>query len=110
MKAEIVLKCDGRIEDGFIFCSGVENVILDLEAAETNEKYLDLLDYLGKIVGIFHKSIIDTNIIGNVFYKMFEWEFISEKKYNNLFKLFHTHKMCGLLMIARIKNDTTRNS
>lgn len=105
MKAEIVLKCDGRVEDGLVFCGGAENIILDLEEVVSNEKYLDFLDYLGKVVGIFHKQIMDTNVIGNVFYKMREWEFISEKRYNNLFKLFHLHRQCGLILFARLKGD-----
>jgi hypothetical protein len=53
MKALLVLKCEGRIDDGFRMCSGVENVILDLEKIELTINYKDLIKYLDSVVKLF---------------------------------------------------------
>ena len=37
MKAVVVLGCEGRQDDGFDFCNGVENIIVDLEKIESKE-------------------------------------------------------------------------
>jgi hypothetical protein len=43
MKAFLILSCEGRQDDGFHFCNGVENIILDLEKVEASKDYVNLI-------------------------------------------------------------------
>ena len=40
MKAKLILKCEGRQDEGFNFCSGVSNIIIDLEKIEKHKHLL----------------------------------------------------------------------
>jgi len=103
MKAEIILKCDGRTEKGLVFCSGVENVILDLEAVKAHENYTKLLEYLNNIARIFEAPCFKQNTISNTLHKIYEFGFLEEGRYNHIFRLVYLHRPCGLSLLARLK-------
>jgi len=105
MKAVIVLECERHQEDGFHFCNGVENIILDLESIKNTENYFNLIQYLDKVVKIFDGPCNKSHLISNAVYKLFEWSYIDEKKQNQLAYFYNMHRRCHLLMSARPKTE-----
>lgn len=100
MKAVIILKCEGRQDDGFRFCSGVQNIILDLEKIENTEQYVGLIKYLDGVTKIFNGPCLTPHIISNALYKLYEMEYITEKMYKYFAYFYEMHKRCGLILIA----------
>ena len=105
MKAVIILSCEGRQDKGFNFCSGVENIVLDLDGLEVTDSYLDLIDYLDKVPGVFDNPCCKSNIITNSLYKLYELNYLSEEIYNRIADFYRFHNRCGLILSARIKED-----
>lgn len=105
MKAVIILSCEGRQDNGFKFCSGVQNTILDLDGLEVTENYLDLIKYLDNVSGIFDKPCCKSHIVTNTVYKMHEFGYIDKEKYARLADFYKFHNRCGLILSARPKED-----
>jgi hypothetical protein len=103
MKAIITLKCEGRQDKGFRFCSGVENEILDLEKIEIKENYIDLIKYIDRVTGIFDGPCFKLQVISNAIYKMFEMGFIDDLTYKYFSHFYEMHKKCGLILLAKAK-------
>ena len=98
MKFTINLSCEGRQENGFKFCSGAENTILDLDEIINSEDYLKMLDYLDKVTKVFNKPCYTSNIISNALYKMYELNYFSEEQYKNISYFYRMHEVCGLIL------------
>ena len=101
MKAVVILGCDGRQDEEFHFCNGVENIVVDLEKAQLEENYLDLIKYLDKVAGVFDGICFSMNKISNSMYKMHELGFISEKQYQYVTHFYQLHQRCGLKLYAK---------
>jgi len=95
MKAYIVFGCEGREESELILCSGIKNILLDLEGIERTENYLDLIKYLD-FIKIFDKSCFKTNVITNAICKIYEMGYMNDKKYEKLAYFYNMHRICGL--------------
>ena len=100
MKACIILKCDGRQDNGFVFCSGVSNVVLDLEKIQNTANYLDLIKYLDKVPKIFDKPCFKHHIIANAIYKIYEMGYISDEIYKYIAHFYQMHGHCGLILLC----------
>lgn len=98
MKAHIVLGCEGRQDEGFHFCSGVTNNILDLESISFTDNYLNLIKYLDGVPKLFDNPCFKTHIISNTIYKIYEMGYIDDKKYKYIAHFYEMHKRCGLMM------------
>ena len=103
MKAVIILSCEGRIDKGFRFCGGVENVVLDLDGLQVFENYLDLIKYLDNLPKIFDGPCHKSHIITNAIYKLYEMSFINEELYKRLCDFYKFHNRCGLILHAKPK-------
>ena len=103
MKATVVLKCEGHQLDGFKFCSGVSNTILDLEGKELTANYVNLVKYLDSVVKLFNRPCVSNNIIGNALYKIYEMGYVDEKMHKYFAAFWGRHKECGLIMEAVVK-------
>lgn len=103
MKANIVLRCDGRIENDFCFCSGTQNVILNLNTIRASSNYIDLIRYLDKVTKIFDGPCFKLNVISNTIYKIYEMGYITEQLYKHIAFFYQMHKYCGL-SIACVPN------
>lgn len=90
--------CEGRKDNGFRFCSGVSNTVLDLEGLEYKENYLNLIKYLDQVSGIFDAPCCKTHIITNTIYKMYEMDFIDEELYLRITDFYKFHHRCGLIL------------
>ena len=90
--------CDGRVDDGFRFCSGVSNTLLDFEAIQHTTNYSDLITYLDVNAKLFEGPCFSTNIISNTAHKLYELGYLNEQHYNLVVQFFHFHKRCGLWM------------
>jgi len=89
--------------DGFHFCSGVENIILDLEKIEASPKYVDLIKYLDSVVKVFDGPCASNNIIGNALFKIYEMGYVDEKTHKFFSYFWDMHKRCGLILVAQLK-------
>lgn len=108
MKALIILGCEGRQQDGFHFCNGVENTILDLESINASPNFKELIKYLDVITGIFDSPCLNNNILSNTLYKIYEMGYVNDKFYKYIFHFYDTHKRCGLILKCipkELKND-----
>jgi len=98
MKAILVLGCEGRQDDGFKFCNGVSNTILDLEKINASDNYMTLIKYLDRVANLFINPCCDINIIGNTIYKLYELNYINEKTNNYYIHFYNLHKRCALIL------------
>ena len=98
MKAIIKLSCEGRQDEGFWFCKGVENTILDLENITHKENYLELIKYLDNVPKLFDTPSCTNNIIVNTIYKIYEMAFLTEKQYQKITYFYKQHLFCGMVM------------
>ena len=98
MKAVIVLGCEGHQVNGFEFCYGVKNIILDLEAIRATENYIRLIKYLDETVKIFDASCVKSHIVSNAIYKMYELGFIDDGLYARISNFSKFHGQCGLIL------------
>ena len=103
MKCNIVLSCEGRQDKGFIFCNGVENVILDLEKIEFSDNYEALLEYMDKVPKIFDNPCSKINVIGNVLYKIHQFDFVNEEEYSYISHFYRMQQRCGIILSAKLK-------
>jgi len=104
MNCIILLSCEGRQDEGFKFCVGVENVILDLEEIGTTENYLQMIEYLDKTTKIFETKCFERNVITNAIYKIYELGYMTENKYNLMCNFYQFHARCGLILSALPKD------
>ena len=98
MKAIIILGCEGRQDSSFKFCSGVENIVVDLEVIVTSDDYMTLVEYMDKVVNIFNSQCYNSNIISNALYKMYELNFFDDTKYKYISHFYRMHERCGLTL------------
>ena len=98
MKAQIILGCEGHQDEGFYFCSGVSNNILDLEKVIGTSNYLDLIKYLDGVPKLFDSPCFKSHIISNTIYKIYEMGYIDDKKYKYISYFYNMHKRCGLFL------------
>ena len=105
MKCIITLSCEGRQDNNFNFCSGVKNIIVDLETIVTSENYLNLMEYMDKVVNIFNTPCFNSNIIINALYKIYELNFLDDKKYEYISHFYRMHEKCGLILKCQFKGN-----
>lgn len=98
MKAVILLGCDGRQDNSFVFCRGIRNIILDLEKRQLAENFPELIEYIEKVPKLFSASCCNTNVIMNTLYKMHELGFLNETQYKYTTLFVQMHKACGLVL------------
>lgn len=105
MEALLFLRCEGFEKDDFKFCSGVENMILDLQKIEHTEKYIELIQYIDKIPKLFEKPCVNQNIVSNLLFKLYELEYADDKAHKNFALFLENHRRCGIIADIRIKNE-----
>lgn len=98
MKAELIIACDGKTNDGFILCAGVSNVILDFESTQHLSCYHELINYFDINTGLFNGPCFSLNKITNALYKIFDLGVITKKQYSVLIQFFQMHKQCGIYL------------
>ena len=103
MKANIILKCDGRQDDGFYFCSGATNIILDLEKVEASENYINLIKYLDGVIKIFDGPCSRLGVISNALYKIYEMGYMTDKVHKYIAHFYEMHQRCGITLLCEIK-------
>jgi len=101
----IVLSCFGRSDDGFISCSGCQNIILRLDPS--HPFYKDIMDYLDSLQ-LFDKPLLSINAIRHFVFNMQD-RFVlprhklwSEKMFYLYQKFVIDHKDCGLRLQLQI--------
>ena len=97
----IILGCFGRTDDGFVSCSGIENIILKLNPIYP--LYNDIMDYLD-MLKLFDRQIMDYNATRHFIYNMqnkFDLptqKLWSEKMFTLYQKFIIDHKDCGVFI------------
>ncbi len=103
MKAVILLGCDGRTDNGFIFCRGAENIILDLEKHQYSENYPRLIEYLKDTIKLFDGACCKHNVVSNALYKFYELGYSNDTQYKYIINFTNFHKACGLILKIKQK-------
>lgn len=103
MKCILLLSCEGRQDNGFRFCSGVENLVLDLDGLEASENYLPLIEYLDKIPKIFDNPCCKSHGVSNAIYKIWEMGYLKDELYRRIADFYKFHHRCGLILTAQPK-------
>jgi hypothetical protein len=95
----LILGCHGRIDEGFVSCSGTKNKILKIYPEL--EKGKELFEYI-ECLQLFTKPLIDYNAIRRMLFNIQEryyqnfkpiW---SDKQFRLIENFTIIHKMCGL--------------
>ena len=95
MKCLMIMACDGRVDNGFRFCAGVSNVLLDFETLTHTPNYLTLIDYLDHTSHLFEGPCFNGNLIMNTIHKAYELEYLTDELYKRATHYYHFHKLCG---------------
>ena len=103
MKVVILLGCEGRQDNGFVFCRGAENIILDLEKHQNSENYPKLIDYVKNTVKLLDGPCCKYNVVSNTLYKFYEFGYTNDIQYKYIVSFINLHKACGIILKARIK-------
>ena len=103
MNVIVNLKCEGRTDDGFHFCVGVSNTILDLQKITHTDNYLTLIKYLDKVPQLFDGPCFNSNVIANTLYKIFELGYVNDVRYKHICNFYKFHNRCGLCLLAEVK-------
>jgi len=105
MKALLILKCEGHQMDGFVFCSGTRNIILDLEKISTTPNYVNYIKYLDNVSKLFAGPCVKMNIISNTMFKTHEIGYIDEKMYKYFSYYWEAHKRCSPILEIVLKES-----
>lgn len=105
MKAVILLGCEGRTDNGFIFCRGVTNIALDLEKAKYSENFPLLMEYIESVPKLFNGPCCKNNVVMNALYKFYELGYVNDTQYKYLTQFAQMHRMCGLILRIKEKDD-----
>lgn len=103
MKALMVLFCEGRTDDGFQFCSGTSNIVIDFETIKHTENFKNFIQYLDRVPKIFDGVCCNQNIITNTLYKAYEFGYISEPLYKQIANFYKFHSYCGMILEVKPK-------
>jgi len=103
MKALVILGCEGNYLNDFCFCTGAENVVLDLEKIENTDNYFSVIQYFDGVVKIFEEPCNKAHIISNAIYKLYEFGYLKEDFYKQISYFYDMHRRCGLLLSVKPK-------
>jgi len=104
----VVLGCFGRTDDGFVSCSGIENIILKIRPSDPN--YEEIMDYLDKMQ-LFDRQVMNYNAARHFIHNMQDkfdlptkrlW---SEKMFMLYQKFVIDHKDCGVFVKLQLPDD-----
>lgn len=103
MKASLIIGCEGRTDNGFQFCAGVSNIVIDFETITHTENYKMFIQYLDRVPKIFDGVCCNQNIITNTIYKAYEFGYISEQRYKQIANFYKFHTYCGMVLEVKPK-------
>ncbi len=104
----VVLGCFGRTDDGFVSCSGIDNIILKIKPSDPN--YEEIMDYLDKMQ-LFDRQVMNYNAARHFIHNMQDkfdlptkrlW---SEKMFMLYQKFVIDHKDCGVFVKLQLPDD-----
>lgn len=106
LKACLVLGCNGcYTANGFLNCSSVENVIFDFDSF-TDEKYLEILDFLENACDLFSVQMNDYNKCVNSLSLLYRnYQAYNQSMLYDIQAFFKIHKACGIWIIIVLKED-----
>lgn len=108
LDAILVLGCSGYVDNDFIFCSGVNNSILEL--SELNDfDYAKVENFLDKTCRLFDCVVDDNNKCSNILNLLYKTlKVIDEKKLNKIQLFLVKHKGCNLNLSLILREDYVR--
>lgn len=102
MNVILTLGCEGYINQTFIFCKSVENIIIDISTIKHTQNYTKTIEYLDHIK-LFEKPCINTNVISSGMYKIYEFGYITEIQYKLICDFIKQHLRCSLILQLKLK-------
>ena len=104
MQAILILGCNGYTNQEFVFCKGVENLIVDLDKIKHTQNYIKMIEYLDHIK-LFEKTCINANVVSSCMYKIYEFGYITEIQYKLICDFIKQHLRCCLKLELRLKGE-----
>ncbi|KKN60997.1 hypothetical protein LCGC14_0526220 [marine sediment metagenome] len=104
----IVLGCFGRTDDGFVSCSGIDNIILKTSPSDSN--YDEIMDYFDSLQ-LFDRQIMNYNAARHFVHNMQDkfdlptkrlW---SEKMFLLYQKFVIDHRDCGVCIKLQLADN-----
>lgn len=106
LKAYLVLGCNSfTSSDGFVFCHGVQNPIIDLTKFP-EEKYSELVDFFDNACDLFNRPINDYNKCVNTLSFLYKkYDAYDQKMLSNIQTFVKNYKDCGIWLSLVLKED-----
>jgi hypothetical protein len=106
LSAYLVLGCNGHSDtDGFLNCTGISNIIIDLQSLDDSE-YLRLLDFLERSCNLFDEPVYNRNKVSNILSMIHrDYNSISHSMLFNIQSFMQMHKRCGHYLLLIMKED-----
>lgn len=110
LEAYLILGCNGHCgKDGFINCTGISNVVIDLEELGDGT-YARLLQFLEGPCELFEKAMYNRNKVANTLAMIHrDYGAIPQKMLFNIQGFMQMHRKCGHYMILIMKEDYTKH-
>jgi hypothetical protein len=104
--AYLVLGCNGQTSsDGFVFCSGIENAILDLDTFASDE-YDMLINFFDNACDLFSSPMNDHNKCVNTLSLLYKnYNGYNQKRLLQVQSFIKQHKDCGIWLSLVLKED-----
>lgn len=96
MKARLVLGCHGRLQYGFLMCSGTTNTVLDFSDLKTTNAVI--FEYLDNHCKLFDKVTNDTNKVLSIIQYLSRQKMLTPHVEQNIYDYIAMHKKCGFYM------------
>lgn len=104
--AYLVLGCNGLTgDDDFVFCTGVQNIILDLDSKPIDE-YNTLINFFDNACSLFDSQVHDYNKCANILSLLYNnYHAYDQKKLTQIQTFIRQHKSCGIWLTLILKED-----
>lgn len=101
-----MLGCNGHTgKDGFVDCSGVSNVVIDLTEV-ADDRYDRVLNFFDNACGLFDKPMYNHNKVSNALNMLHrDYSAFAPSMLFNVQHFIQMHKKCGYYLILLMKED-----
>lgn len=106
INAVLILGCGGFSDsEDFIFCAGVDNIILDLEDI-SEQDYERLIAFFDKACGLFSSPVVNYNKISNILNMLYKtYGVINPEMLKKIQYYLNTHRKCDPYLLLMLKED-----
>jgi hypothetical protein len=106
LDACLILGCGGyETHTGFLVCSSVSNVMLDLKDI-SEDNYEKTMVFLDRTCKMFDRPVYDYNKVVNIISLLYKnYHVIEEDRLIDIQRFIRLHKECGIFLILLLRED-----